>query len=185
MQPAVRVVEASRLVDRREHRELVDSAELEVLLSGARRDVDDAAALVQRDLVPRDDAMVDLSARAEVVERPAIPEPDELGALHGSDERLVRIARGRDPLSVLAQAVVGVGLDGRRDVRRQRPRRRRPDDERLARAGRGEGSGRTATDRSDPGRRRSASARAARSTCRSAGTTPSSGAPCRGSRART
>ena len=81
VQPAVGVVEATRLVDRREHGELVDSAELEVLLSGARGDVDDAASLLERDLVPRDDAMVDLSARAEVVERPAIPEADELGAL--------------------------------------------------------------------------------------------------------
>ena len=43
-----------------------------------------------------------------------------------------RVARDRDPLAALASSVLGVGLDGRRHVRRQRPGRRRPDHERLA-----------------------------------------------------
>ena len=76
--------------------------------------------------------MLDLGARPELVERPAVPEPDEVRALDRPHERVVRIARDRDPLAVLAQPVVRIGLDGGRDVRGQRPRSRRPDDERLA-----------------------------------------------------
>ncbi len=45
---------------------------------------------------------------------------------------VVRVARDRDPLADLAKPVVRIGLDGGRDVRGQRPRGRRPDDERLA-----------------------------------------------------
>ena len=37
-----------RLVDRDEHRQVVDAGELEVLGAGARRDVDDPGALVER-----------------------------------------------------------------------------------------------------------------------------------------
>ena len=81
VQPAVRVVEASGLVDGRQDGKLVDPAELEVLLTRAGSDVDDAAAFLERDLVPRDDAMLDLGARAEVVERPAVAQADELGSL--------------------------------------------------------------------------------------------------------
>ena len=133
VQPAVRVVEAARLVDRGEHGEVVDAAELEVLLAGAGRDVDDPGSLVERDLVPRDDPMLDLAAGAEVVERPPVAKSDELLSEGPALESLVGVPGDRDPLAVLAQPVLRVGLDRRRDVRRQRPGRRRPDDEGLPR----------------------------------------------------
>jgi hypothetical protein len=41
----------------------VDLAELEVLAAGAGRDVDDPAPLLERDLVPRDDAVLDALLR--------------------------------------------------------------------------------------------------------------------------
>src|SRR5438046_1916691 len=75
--------------------------------------------------------MVDGRAGPEIVERPAVAEPDQLLAAQALHEALVGIARDRDPLAVLAQAVLGVRLHRRGDVRGQRPRRRRPDDERL------------------------------------------------------
>jgi hypothetical protein len=40
--------------------------------------VDDAGALVERDLVPRDDAVLDRRARPSVVERAAVAPADEL-----------------------------------------------------------------------------------------------------------
>ena len=64
VQPAVVVVEAARLVDRHQHGQVVHARELEVLGAAAGRDVDDAGALVERHLVPRDDAMVDRGAGA-------------------------------------------------------------------------------------------------------------------------
>ena len=78
VQPAVLVVEPARLVDGREHGQVVDARELEVLRAAARGDVDDAGALVDGHLVPRDDAMLDPRARRERVERAGVPEPDEL-----------------------------------------------------------------------------------------------------------
>ena len=59
-QRPVVVVEDAGLVDRHEHRQLVHAAQLEVLGARARRDVDDARALVERDVVPRDDAVLDV-----------------------------------------------------------------------------------------------------------------------------
>ena len=82
MQPAVVVVEAAGLVDRRQHRQPELAAELEVLAAAAGRDVDDPGPLLERDLVPRDDAVLDRGARPEVVERPAVAQPDELRAPH-------------------------------------------------------------------------------------------------------
>ena len=64
VQPAVVVVEAAGLVDRRQHRQAERPAELEVLAAAAGRDVDDAGALLERDLVPRHDAVLDRRARA-------------------------------------------------------------------------------------------------------------------------
>ncbi len=132
VKPAVRVVETTRLVHRREHGELVHDAEVEVFLSGSGGDVNDAGALVERDVVPRDDAVLDFTAGTEIVERPAVAEPDELGARDDLRERLVRVPRDGYPLAVLSSSVLGIGLDCRRDVRRQRPGRGRPDHDRLA-----------------------------------------------------
>ena len=57
LEGAVARQEAAALVDRREHGQAVHARELEVLGAGARCDVDDPRALVQRDLVPRDHAV--------------------------------------------------------------------------------------------------------------------------------
>ncbi len=122
----------ARLVDRRDDGQVVDARQLEVLGAAARRDVDDPRALVERDLVPRDHAMHDARLRRQVVEGTGVLEADELGARRALDERLVGEARDRDPAAVLGQPVLGVGLHRGCDVRRQRPRRRRPHDERLA-----------------------------------------------------
>ncbi len=118
VEPAEGVVEAAGLVDR-----------LDDLEAGARRDVHDARALVERDLVPRDHAML---CADELVERPLVGPADHLRAAYALRELVVRIARHRDPFAVRAQPVLRVRVDGGGDVRRQRPRRRRPDHERLA-----------------------------------------------------
>ena len=132
VQPPVVVVEASCLVDRREDRELMDPRELEVLRAAARRNVHDAASLLERDSVPGNDAVLDPSDRRQVVERPLVAGADELRALDDPNRAGIRIARYGDPVSVLEQTVVGVRANGGRDVRRQRPRRGRPDDQCLA-----------------------------------------------------
>ena len=133
---------APGLVERREHGKVVDPRELEVLGAGARSDVDDARPLVQSDVVPGDDAMDDSLLRGEMVERPFVLEADELATEGAADERLVadrarsrpsrRSRAGRSPRRV----------DGGSDVGRERPRRRRPDGERLAVARPRAGSGR-------------------------------------------
>ena len=76
--------------------------------------------------------MLDAVLRRQLVEGAAVAPADELLAAPALDERVVGEDVDGDPVAVLAAAVVGVGLDRRGDVRRQRPRRRRPDDERLA-----------------------------------------------------
>ena len=69
VQPAVLLVEVARLVHGREHGEVVLARELEVLGAAARRDVDDAGARREVDVVPRDHAVLDLGGRGERVER--------------------------------------------------------------------------------------------------------------------
>ncbi len=132
VQPAVVVVEPTRLVDRREHREILRLRELEVLAAAARSDVDDAGALVHRHVLPRDHAMLDRRARRQVVEWAAVAPTDELRAAQPLDVGVVGEELDGHPLAVLPATVLLLGMDGRRDVRGQRPRRRRPDDDRLA-----------------------------------------------------
>ena len=65
----------------------------------------------------------------QVVERPVVLEPDQVLAL---EDVVVLAALLGQPPAAVAEPVLGVRLDGRGDVRGQRPRRRRPDDQRLA-----------------------------------------------------
>ena len=67
-EPAVLGRETARLVDGHEHGQVVPLRELEVLGAGARGDVDDPGALLERDVVPGDDAVLD-ALRRRVVER--------------------------------------------------------------------------------------------------------------------
>jgi hypothetical protein len=131
VQPAIVVVEAARLVDRGQHVEAVNPRELEVLSTAAGRDVDDAGALVERDVVPGDHPMLDLPAWADVVEGRGVAPADQLFAALALHEPLLGIPADRDPVAVLASAVLSIGLHRGGDVRRDRPRRRRPDHKRL------------------------------------------------------
>ena len=106
----------------------MDAGKLEVLRSGARGDVDDPSAFFQRDLVPGDDPVLEAGGGGEVVEGPLVRESDQLGAGDRLHRDVVRIAGPSHPRPVLAQDVVGVGLDRRGHVRRQGPRRGCPDD---------------------------------------------------------
>ncbi len=133
VQPAVRVEEAAGFVNRHQHRQVVDLAELEVLLPGAGRDVDDPGPLVERDVLPRDHAMLHLRAGPELVERARVAPADELLTALQLHEFLVGVPGPSNPFTVVAPAVLGVRLDRGGNVRRQRPRRRRPDHERLVR----------------------------------------------------
>ena len=80
-QPAIVGVEAAGLVDGREHGQVVHGGQHEVLGAGARRDVHDACAGVQRDVLPRDHPVLHRRARRERVERPLVAQADQLAAL--------------------------------------------------------------------------------------------------------
>ena len=107
----------------------MDPPELEVLRAGPRRDVDDAGPLVERDVVPRNDAVLDVALRGQLVEGAAVAPADELLPAPALDERVVGEDVDGDPVAVLAPPVLRLRVHRRRDVRGQRPGRRRPDDE--------------------------------------------------------
>src|ERR671934_257653 len=127
VEPPVLLVEPAGLVDRAQDGQVLAPSELEVLLPGAGRDMDDTGALLERDLVPGDDSVLDAFDRRQMVERPPVARADELLSAQDLLEPLVRIARDCDPLAVLSPAVLRVGIDGGDDVRGQRPGCRRPD----------------------------------------------------------
>ena len=91
------------------------------------------------DVGPRDDAVLDLRRGGEVVVGPLVALADELLALDLGDDLAAEGKLGQscfgDPEKPVRRRelhVLGLWVDGRRDVGGQRPRRRRPDDERLA-----------------------------------------------------
>jgi len=124
-------------VDQLQKRQVVRPPDARVVLTERRRLVDDAGAVGHRDVVVRDDApraLVD--ERALEVEQRLVLDADELapghrpgdfelGALaeHGRDQRLAHDDR---PAAGNELGVLGVGVHAQRDVRRKRPRRRRP-----------------------------------------------------------
>ena len=161
VQPAVVVVEPSRLVDRRQHRQVVQLAELEVLTPAPGRDVDESRPLVHRDVLPWDDAVFDLRAGREIVERTLVAPADELvarrrstkvssafssTATHSPFSRRPYSLSGCTATATLAGSVHGVVVQMTSDS----PSRSAA------------GSERRVTGRRDPDRRRPGSARAAR-----------------------
>ena len=171
MEPAVLVVEAARLVDGHQHRQVVQPRKLEVLLAPA------PGAMCT---IPVPSSML-TSVHGITRARPRLPAPGCRTALRTAGRRAPlrqaalrtsRRDRGRPPPSRRSPPpVLGLGVNRRRDVRRQRPGCRRPDDERLARP---------LEQRQAHEKRRIGAvgscrpARAPRSTYRSGGTTPSS-----------
>ena len=199
-QPAEALVVAAVLVDRADDRQAERLAELVVLGAAAGGDVDDPGALLLGDLVPGDHAVLVRGRRlvagalgerrldrGQLVERARVAPPDELGAglllldLEVADERPLEDAAAQpERLAVLADADVALlGVDGGGHVRGERPRRRRPDQERLA----------GPVDEREPDREPGVLAilvalvhlHLGEARSRSAGTTASSRGPCRAS----
>ncbi len=128
-------------IHRRDDGKAVPAAELEVLEAAARRDVDDPGAFLGGDVLPGDHAVLDAPLDGQVVERPGVAQAHELGALDGAPRPAERrVAPGEtggdvvDRARVLALGVVELGVNGQRHVGRQRPRRRRPHEQRGGRA---------------------------------------------------
>ena len=183
-EPPVARMEAARLVDGREHGEVVRARQLEVLASTPGRDVDDPGALGELDALPRDHPVIDVLRRRQIVERADVAPADEVAAALDLDEALVGVVlRPRPTRPRRCGRTRSPG--GRRRPRSPAAstasssrRRATPRHDRRA------AGARTATGAPAPGRRRPGSARAARARCRSAGTTPTSGGRGTASRAR-
>ena len=159
-----------------EHMQPVDTGQLEVLRPRARRDMHDPRPLVEGDVIPGDHTVHDpfetaADRRTAPRTRARRDRPATTSTKWSSG-----YARRR-PSSPLRASVVRVGPDCGGDVGRQRPGRRRPDDQRLAVPAfeREADEERRMVDCSLYTRPRTA--RAARSTSRSAGTRASSGVP--------
>ncbi len=131
-QPPVRGEERAGLVDRHQHGEVLHLAQVEVLAAAARRDVDEAGALVRRDLVPHDHPVSHLAPGAEVVEGTGVAPAHELAAQERLHDLLVAGPLDTDPVAVGQPPVPGGRLDGHRHVGRERPRRGGPDHDGLA-----------------------------------------------------
>ena len=87
-------------------------------LGRRRGNVHDARALFERHLVPWDHAVLDLTAGTQIVERPAVAQPDEVRARDDLRERFVRVPRCPRPTRRSRGA--------RTRHRASRPRRRSP-----------------------------------------------------------
>jgi len=185
VQPAVLGVEPSRLVDRSENCEVVNLRQLEVLAAAAGSDVDDAGALGPSSRRPRGSRGA-RRTRPDQARRTDRGSASRRALLPSASPRNVSSGNSlyRDPLAVLAPTVFLVRMHGGSHVRGQRPWSRRPDDDELAFAIDQRETNVERRVSAGPGRRRTGSARAATTRCRSAGTTRSTGGPCRASRGR-
>ena len=132
-EPAVGRIEVAGLVDGGQDGEVLDLAQLEVVGAGTGGDVHDAGALLERHLVPADDAVRDGGTGTQRVEGPLVAQADELRAADDLLEGLVRAAGDGQPVAVGQAPVLGGGGDGRGHVGGQRPGGGGPDDDVLAR----------------------------------------------------
>ena len=167
---------AALLVGGREHGEAVAAAQLEVLLAAARRDVDDARPLVGRHRVPRDHAMRDAPLGGQIVEGGGVAEPDEVGAgeplAHVGEAGPARARRRRHVVAPVAHlhALVGqLRMDGEGHVGGQASTAWSSTRGGSVPDGPRRGTRRPRTGASAP--RGTPASRAARSRCRTAGTT--------------
>ncbi len=137
--PAEALLEAAELVDRIDHRQVELLRQREVLLAAARGDVHDAGPLLVRHLVPGDDPVLHALRRRQLVERAAVGQPHQLGALRlahdrrvRSDPRLRAVAQPpAPPVAALHQHVGELRVDGGGHVRGERPRGGGPDQQVL------------------------------------------------------
>lgn len=80
------------------------AAEIEVLEAAAGRDVDDAGPFLGGHLLPGEHPVLDAALDGQVVERPDVAQPDQLGALDGAPRpaelRVPPDEAGRDVVDV-------------------------------------------------------------------------------------
>src|SRR5712692_5580904 len=68
---------APLVVDRCDDREILTSAQLEILLTATGSDVDDPGPGIGGDLLPRDHTVLDAALRFQMIEGARVAEPDE------------------------------------------------------------------------------------------------------------
>ena len=138
-------VEHAVEVHRPDDRQALALAGLEVVFAVRGRLVDDPGAGVGGHVLGRDDPERDVGVLGEVGEERRVADPDQLGAhapLHdlGLADALAGLVVGQpprlDPRQLARREhanlhVLDLGVDGQREVARQRPRGRRPGPERL------------------------------------------------------
>ena len=78
-------VKTAEFIQRRHRRQAFALAEMKILLAAAGGNVNDARAFRLADVLPGDDAMHDALRDRQLVERAAVRQVDEVGALHFAD----------------------------------------------------------------------------------------------------
>ena len=138
LQEAEPLHEDAGLVQGRDDRQAVHLAQLEVLGAGPRSDVDDARALALADILPGDDPVLHPGLNAELVEGAMVPEANQRLPRKLLQHRVLSPQCRHAPLGQNQRLVLlpnpdvrQVRVHRRRDVGAQRPRRRRPHQQRL------------------------------------------------------
>ena len=117
-----------------------------VFFTRPRRGVNEARAVALADLVPQDDPVLDALLGGKLVERPVILETLQRVALELPDDLVFGLQRLQPALDQVERFVLAVrpralcpdldvrqvGMSGHGHIRGESPRRRRPDQERLA-----------------------------------------------------
>ena len=145
-QLAEAVYELAELIQRRDGRKVILLAERVVFLTGSRRVVNEARAVALAHLVPQDDPVLHALLGGKLVKWPVIPQTFQLPALEFPDNLVFGLQRLQPALDEVERFITAVrrrpfnldlyvrqvGMSGHGHVRGERPRRRRPYQERLA-----------------------------------------------------